>query len=296
MTSSVYDEESNIPQDYPDLMEVLGINEDNNLDQGDLGLIEFDDIPSMTDPVDEPKLQYNIPEVTYNHAPFNSLNVHSNYPHPTATQNYQLPFYNYTNSPSQSIIAEYSESGFGDGSSVTTPSSYPASSTPGLLSPASDYSSPSPQSTTSRSSSLTSGRYDEVEKPIAIRIPEGAKHKYRHAKEMKIGHGGLKGEITLPLDYKSQNYRLILSVLPASNSKQRIHPCMLHVTVMNQNSKQKRAKYRTKLESPKDWRVILDVEQGKVYYIPNYGPPERFPIDCLRDGRLILGGNNLQVN
>ena len=146
MTSSVYDEESNIPQDYPDLMEVLGMNEDNNLGQEDLGLIEFDDIPSMIDPV-EPKLQYNIPEVTYNHAPFNSMTVHSNYTHPTATQNYQVPIYNYTNSPSQSIN---SESGFGDGSSVTTQSSYPASSTPGLLSPASDYSSPSPQSTTSR--------------------------------------------------------------------------------------------------------------------------------------------------
>ena len=83
MTSCIYDDESNTPQDYPDLMEVLGINEDNNLGQGELGLIEFDDIPSMIDPVDEPKLQYNIPEVTYNHAPFNSLTVHSNFPHPT---------------------------------------------------------------------------------------------------------------------------------------------------------------------------------------------------------------------
>jgi len=135
--------------------------------------------------------------------------------------------------------------------------------------------------------------------PILINIPENTKHKYRHAKEMKIGHGGLRGEMTLPPDYKTCDYRIILSVVPSHSSKQKIHPCMLHVTVMNPNSKQKTAKYRTELKEPKDWRVEIDVEKGRASYRPNYGrhglEPNKFAIDCIEDGRIILGSGNLQV-
>ena len=74
---------------------------------------------------------------------------------------------------------------------------------------------------------------------------------------------------------------------------------MLHVTVMNPNTKQKRAKYRTELKEPKDWRVEIDVEKGRASYRPNYGrdglEPKKFEIDCIRDGRIILGSDNLQV-
>jgi len=181
--------------------------------------------------------------------------------------------------------------------------------TTGLLSPLSNHSSgfcdtgsyisSSPRSSINGDISMqrsNHGSSDETNKQICIHVQEGAKHKYRHAKEMKIGHGGIKGEITLPTDYKTNDYRIILSVVPSEESKQKIHPCMLHVTVMNQNSKQKRAKYRTQLTSPLDWRVVLDVHQGKVFYIPNYSEiNERYEIDCLRNGRIVLGGNNLQL-
>ena len=273
MTSSYT--ESNVLDDL-DLMDALGITLDMPMPYAN----------------GEQEQQHLLPEIRHNHSPYDPIVIPSNVNQSTFVENYTEPFVLSfpNNSPSQ-------ESGFGDGSSVTTQSPYQASSTPGLLSPASDYSSHSPRSSTSRSSasSINSGYSDEVEKPIAIHIAEGAKHKYRHAKEMKIGHGGLKGEITLPSDYKSQNYKIILSVLPACTSKQKVHPCMLHVTVMNQNSKQKRAKYRTKLEYPKDWMVTLEIDRGNVFYIPNYGPCERFQIDCLKDGQLVLGGNNLQV-
>ena len=287
-------QESNPLDDIMD--HILGFNESDKLSQEqNLGVIEFDDMP-MTYPNGEQEQQHFLPEVTYYPSPNETIPIPSNHTTSTIEESFHEPYANLfqNNSPSQYIDTE---SGFGDGSSVATQSPYQESSTPGLLSPASDYSSHSPRSSTSRSSasSIYGGISDEVAKPIAIHIPEGAKHKYRHAKEMKIGHGGLKGEITLPTDYKSQNYKIILSVLPACNSKQKVHPCMLHVTVMNQNSKQKRAKYRTKLESPKDWMVTLEIENGKVFYIPNYGPCERFQIDCIKDGQLILGGNNLQV-
>ena len=219
-----------------------------------------------------------------------------------------------------------SESGFGDGSSMPVSSPYQINS--GLLSPTGAFSSNSysPYSSPSSSSSLNGEIYTELKtlrvdsfsrkpfgystcenypvnimeqnlQPISINIPENTKHKYRHAKEMKIGHGGLRGEITLPPDYKTCDYRVILSVVPAHSSKQEIHPCMLHVTVMNPVSKQKRAKYRTELKEPKDWRVEIDIEKGRASYRPNYGrhAGDRFEIDCVRDGRILLGTDNLQV-
>ena len=128
-----------------------------------------------------------------------------------------------------------------------------------------------------------------------ISITTGTTHKFRHAKEMKVGHGGLNGEIDLPSDYKSSNYRIILSVLPASKCTKKIHPCLLHVSIMNEEAKQKRAKYRTKLMSPKDWRVILDVTNGQVFYVPNCGKQECVMVDCLEDDKIKLGSNNLQV-
>ena len=128
-----------------------------------------------------------------------------------------------------------------------------------------------------------------------VSIKTGSKHKYRHAKEMKVGHGGLNGEISLPPDYITSDYRLILSVVPGINSTQLIHPCMLHVTVMESGAKQKRARYRTELKSPEDWRVILDVVNGEVFYVPNYGAKESLKVDCLREGQIRLGQNNLQV-
>ena len=221
-----------------------------------------------------------------------------------------------------------SDSGFGDGSSMPVSSPYQFNS--GLLSPTGAFSSSShtPNSSPSSSSSLNGENYTDSQilrmnslrrkpsgystcenypvnimeqnlQPISINIPENTKHKYRHAKEMKIGHGGLRGEITLPSDYKTCDYRIILSVVPSHSSKQKIHPCMLHITVMNPYSKQKRAKYRTELKEPKDWRVEIDVEKGRASYRPNYGrhgfEPDKFQIDCIRDGRIILGSDNLQV-
>ena len=236
----------------------------------------------------------------YQRVPEVQLNSPTYYPqNPMITPNYNTVDINYTynNSPLQSN-SEYS---YGDGSEMVAQSPYISQS--GLLSPSSYYSNtPSPQSSVYSEYSVqqpsNQGSSDETIKQISINIQEGTKHKYRHAKEMKIGHGGIKGEIMLPMDYKTSDYRIILSALPSEESKQKIqiHPCMLHVTVMNQGSKQKRAKYRTQLAYPQDWRVVLDIEQGKVFYIPNYGQlNERYEIDCVRNGQMILGGNNLQV-
>jgi hypothetical protein len=255
-----------------------------------LNTINFDDIDTISHPIDEYMDPHTIPQLQPN-----SLPCHSSF---TVPENYNTPpsvNYMYGDSPMQYTT---SESGFGD-ESVQSP--YAHRSTPGLLSPSSDYSSShSPKSSTSSLSSIN-GEFSPAQYPykypkqISISIPQGAKHKYRHAKEMKIGHGGLKGEITLPSDYKTSDYRIKLSAVPSLKCKQPIHPCMLHVTVMNRASKQKRARYRTELTSPKDWCVKLDVEKGKVFYVPNYGAQGRFEIDCLSGGRIILGGNNLQV-
>ena len=131
--------------------------------------------------------------------------------------------------------------------------------------------------------------------PKQISITTGTVHKFRHAKEMKVGHGGLNGDIDLPPDYRTSNYRIILSVLPASKSTQKIHPCLLHVSIMNEEAKQRRAKYRTKLMSSKDWRVILDVTKGDVFHVPNSGKQEAVRVDCIEDDKIKLGSNNLQV-
>ena len=131
-------------------------------------------------------------------------------------------------------------------------------------------------------------------KQISITIPNSI-HKFRHAKEMKVGHGGLNGEITLPEDYKTSDYRIILSVLPASNSAKKIHPCLLHVSIMNEEAKQKQAKYRTNVMSPKDWRVILDVTKGEVFHVPSTGKQEAVRVECIEDDKIKLGANNLQV-
>ena len=132
-------------------------------------------------------------------------------------------------------------------------------------------------------------------RPKLISITTGTTHKFRHAKEMKVGHGGLNGEIDLPPDYKTSNYRIILSVMPASKCTKKIHPCLLHVSIMNEEAKQKRAKYRTKLMSSKDWRVILDVAKGQVFHVPNCGKQECVRVDCIEDDKIKLGSNNLQV-
>ena len=140
-------------------------------------------------------------------------------------------------------------------------------------------------------------------KNISINIADGVKHIYRHAREMKICHGGLKGTITLPPDYETSNYRLVLSVIPSIKSKQIIHGCMLHVTIINQNVRNqslvRKNMFRTELKSPKDWRLLIDIEDGQAFYVPNYGTRERFRINCLRNGELFLGapelGNRFQV-
>ena len=131
--------------------------------------------------------------------------------------------------------------------------------------------------------------------PKLISITTGTIHKFRHAKEMKVGHGGLNGDIDLPPDYKTADYRIILSVVPASNSTKKIHPCLLHVVIMNEEAKQKRAKYRTKPMSSKDWRVILDVIKGDVFHVPSSGKQECVRVDCIEDDKIKLGSNNLQV-
>ena len=110
-----------------------------------------------------------------------------------------------------------------------------------------------------------------------------------------IGREGLRGEIILPLALQNCDYRVVFSTLPASRSEQSIHPCMLHVSGVDKDTKQDTAIFATELKEPKDWRVVIDVESGQAYYRPNYGTKEKFKIDCVRDGRIILGPNSLQV-
>ena len=152
-----------------------------------------------------------------------------------------------------------------------------------------------------------------IQKSISVVIRENM-HIFRYASEMwtegspkeqeeveeqeggpikrPIGREGLRGEIILPLGLQNCDYRVVFSTLPASRSGQRIHPCMLHVSVMDKNSK---AIFGTKMKEPKDWRVVIEVESGQAYYRPNYGTNEKFKIDCVKNGRIILGTNGLQV-
>ena len=155
-----------------------------------------------------------------------------------------------------------------------------------------------------------------IQKSISVVIRENM-HIFRYASEMwteespkeqeeverqeggpikrPIGREGLLGEIILPLGLQNCDYRVVFSTLPASGSGQSIHPCMLHVSVMDPNSKQGPAIFGTELKEPKDWRLVIEVESGHAYYRPNYGTKEKFKIDCVKNGRIILGPNGLQV-
>ncbi len=44
-----------------------------------------------------------------------------------------------------------------------------------------------------------------------------------------------------------------MSLIPASGSKQIVHPNLLHLTLM----KQRRVAYKSKLISPSEWRLVL---------------------------------------
>ena len=99
----------------------------------------------------------------------------------------------------------------------------------------------------------------------------------------------------MPPEIQDCDYRMALSVVPASTSKQEINPCMLHVSIMDPKLKQKVALFGTELKQANDWQVVIDVEHGNAYYIPNYGDKDRFEIDCVKDGRIMLGPGNLQV-
>ena len=132
--------------------------------------------------------------------------------------------------------------------------------------------------------------------PVCILISEGKRPKFRYAEQMRHeSHGGLQGKLVLPQDVTSCDYQIHLSVVPSSTSKQEIHPCMLHVTVMDPNSKQKRVLFGTELKDSKDWRVVIDVDGGVASYLPNYGANAKMNIDCIKDGNIILGTNYLQV-
>ena len=118
-------------------------------------------------------------------------------------------------------------------------------------------------------------------------ILEESGHTFRYATTMKTeSHGGLRGRIRLPSGFENCDYQLLLSVVPSTTSKQDIHPCMLHVNVVNPESKQK---IRTKLEQAKDWQVVINIDHGNVYYMPNYGTKEAIKFDCIRDGSIMLG-------
>ena len=133
-------------------------------------------------------------------------------------------------------------------------------------------------------------------RPVYILISEGRRPKFRYAEQMKNeSHGGLLGKILLPQDLTTCDYRIQLSVVPSSTSKQEIHPCMLHVAVMDPKSKQKRVIFGTELKDSRDWRVLIDIEDGVASYIPNYGTNAKMNIDCIEDGNIILGTNYLQV-
>ena len=63
-------------------------------------------------------------------------------------------------------------------------------------------------------------------------------HRFRTVREMDQQHGGyIDGVLQLPADFKTRNYTVILSVIPASldadpnNLLNQIHPCMLRIRV-----------------------------------------------------------------
>ena len=116
--------------------------------------------------------------------------------------------------------------------------------------------------------------------PVCILISEGKRPKFRYAEQMRNeSHGGLQGKLVLPQDVNSCDYQIHLSVVPSSTSKQEIHPCMLHLTVMDPKSKQKRVLFGTELKDSKDWRVVIDVDGGVASYMPNYGTNANINID-----------------
>ena len=62
-------------------------------------------------------------------------------------------------------------------------------------------------------------------------------HRFRTVREMDQQHGGyIDGVLQLPADFKTRNYTVILSVIPASLDDpntliNQIHPCMLRIRV-----------------------------------------------------------------
>ena len=60
--------------------------------------------------------------------------------------------------------------------------------------------------------------------------------------------------------------RLELSLVPSSDSKQVLHPNLLHLTHM----KQRRVIYKSKLESASEWRLVLLIKENKkIFHVPS---------------------------
>ena len=96
---------------------------------------------------------------------------------------------------------------------------------------------------------LTGGQVDDIQdtsppEDVAFDLSENEGsnsfgHRFRTVREMDQQHGGyIDGVLQLPADFKTRNYTVILSVVPAAAALDdpntlinQIHPCMLRIRV-----------------------------------------------------------------
>ena len=85
------------------------------------------------------------------------------------------------------------------------------------------------------------------------------------------GHGGIPMcfTFTLPANYKDTSYKLQISTVPSEDATRNgfvIHPTLLHMNVKAKN----KIVCGTELTFPLDWKIILHIKNGIVFYVHNY--------------------------
>ena len=136
-------------------------------------------------------------------------------------------------------------------------------------------------------------------------------HRYRYVsehedkkkdkKDKKEGqaHGDyFKASIELPTGFEqSQLLRLELSTVQTNLMEAGVHPTLLRVRIPDYQSSQKNKDtvFATSLDSPNDWRVLLECRSGQWWYVTNKG--SEYPInECLIDNNIILGSGYLEMS
>ncbi len=94
----------------------------------------------------------------------------------------------------------------------------------------------------------------------------------------------MEGFIELPLARGSLT--VVISTMPAGESQQSVQPNLLHVTMMDDNTR--KASWKSTL-TPGDWRIRLNIQEGQAFLVTEEGMKL---VSCIRDNKIVLGGDD----